>query len=264
MELIKLIDNANLTLIKLYGTKHNKPITSDDIESVYPRNLLSIGVDSKTVKGEKFGYLTGILYLAPSKLSGVNLCVAASEGCIAACLFSAGRGRFYSVTRQRIVKTIAYLSDKPRFIESIKRSVAHLERKARRMGLNPVARLNGTSDIAWERTTDIVQSFPNVQFYDYTKIVARTRFDIPSNYHLTLSMSENNEKDALEALNRGVSVAVVFRDANFPSQFLGHNVTSGDGTDLRFLDERGVFVALKAKGKAKSDTSGFVKNTACA
>jgi len=174
----------------------------------------------------------------------------------------AGRGRFYPVIRQRIVKTLAYLADSPRFVDTIKRSIIKLERKARRLGLTPVARLNGTSDIPWELTTDVIQSFPSVQFYDYTKIVSRTRRAIPSNYHLTLSMSENNETDALEALRNGVSVAVVFRNANFPSQFLGHSVTTGDGSDLRFLDERGVIVALKAKGKAKSDASGFVKDVA--
>jgi hypothetical protein len=43
-----------------------------------------------------------------------------------------------------------------------------------------------------------------------------------------------------------------------PQTYLGKQVVDGDATDLRFLDPRGVIVGLKAKGKGKQDTSGFV------
>ncbi len=259
---IDLINKVNADLLAQFPNKH-KEITLDDIEAVYGRNVLGIQADAKTSKGTGKGYLTGILYLAPASLSGVNVCPKASQGCRKACLFTAGRGRFYSITRARIVKTLAYHLDTPRFILTVKRSINSLLVKAKNKGLTPVVRLNGTSDILWERNTDIIQSFPLVQFYDYTKIVKRLNFTIPANYHLTVSLSESNETDALYALSKGYNVAAVFRKA-IPDTYLGYRVINGDSTDLRFLDAQGsgqgVIVGLKAKGKAKNDTSGFVKD----
>lgn len=260
---IRILELANANLDRLYPNKHI-PITFDAIEKVYSRNVLGINADTKTRKGLSKGYLTGILYLAPSKLSGIDVCPMASQGCKAVCLFSAGRGRFYSVTLARVTKTLAYHFDKPRFIETVKKSIKSLVVKANNKGFTPVVRLNGTSDILWERNTDIIQSFPKVQFYDYTKIAARFNFEIPKNYHLTFSLSESNDKDAALVLARGGNVAAVFKDTLPKSlSFNGivYRVTNGDLTDLRFLDKRGVIVGLKAKGKAKSDFSGFVRNT---
>lgn len=262
MELIKMqaiLDKANNNLSLLFPNKPAKPIQLDEVEAVYGRNVLGISVDAKTKKGLSRGYMTGIMYLAPAKLSGIDMCPMASSGCKAACLFSAGRGAFYSITRQRIIKTLAYHFDKPRFIESIKKSIKSVLVKAKNKHMIPVIRLNGTSDIVWEKTTDIIQSFPDVQFYDYTKIVRRFLFDIPPNYHLTFSVSESNDSDAKLVLSKGYSVAAVFRK-ELPDTLWGYAVTNGDETDLRFLDERGVIIGLKAKGKAKRDKSGFVRD----
>ena len=44
-----------------------------------------------------------------------------------------------------------------------------------------------------------------------------------------------------------------------PISFRGLPTVDGDKNDLRFLDPKGVAVALYAKGKAKHDTSGFVQ-----
>jgi len=44
-----------------------------------------------------------------------------------------------------------------------------------------------------------------------------------------------------------------------PETYEGTPVFNGDDSDLRFLDPKGVVVGLYAKGKAKKDTSGFVK-----
>ena len=261
----ELIDNVNANLLRQFGPKH-VPITPNCVEKVYSRNVLGFSVDAKTKKGLSKGYLTGILYLAPASLSGVNVCPKSSSGCRAACLFTSGRGRFYSVTRARIVKTLALHFDAPRMHETINKSIKSLLVKAINKGMVPCVRLNGTSDLLWERNSDIIQSFPLVQFYDYTKIVKRLNFSIPANYHLTISLSEVNDSDALFALQCGYNVAAVFRTAA-PIQFLGVPVIPGDTTDLRFLDKQpinvqGVVVALKAKGKAKTDTSGFVRDAA--
>lgn len=258
----RILDTANKNLTALYGEKH-RPILSAEVEAVYSRNILSIQADAKTVKGSSQGYLTGILYLAPSKLSGIDICPFASKGCIDACLFSAGRGRFYLTTRQRVLKTVAYHIDQRRFVDTLKVSIRKLKTKAKNKGMIPVVRLNGTSDIAFDTKTDIIQEFSDTQFYDYTKIPQRFLFPLPKNYSLTFSLSEDNEVDARFVLSRGENVAVVFKDGILPKEYMGYPVVNGDDTDLRFLDPKGCIIGLKAKGRAKLDTSGFVKSANC-
>lgn len=253
---LKTLKAANDNLRKLYGRKH-KVIRMSDVVKVYDRNVLGFAVDAKTSKGLVKGYLTGIMYLAPSKLSGINVCPMASKGCIAACLFTAGRGRFYSITRARVIKTLAYHFDNARFVLTIKKSIRSLLVRAKNQGYIPVVRLNGTSDILWERNTDIMQSFPDLQFYDYTKIAKRFLMPLPANYHLTFSLSEQNENDAKFVLSRGGVVAAVFAK-ELPVTWFNHTVTNADANDLRFLDAPGTIAGLKAKGRAKQDTSGFV------
>lgn len=249
------LQHVNAYLSNLYGNKH-KAITMADVDKVYSRQLLSINADAKTVKGVKTGYLTGIMYLAPASISGVNLCPGSSAGCRASCLFFAGRGIFYSVMRARIVKTLAYLADKPRYITSVKRSIDKLIVKAKNQGLIPVVRLNGTSDIAWEWNSNIIQSYPSVQFYDYTKIVRRMFFTLPTNYHLTFSLSEDNERHAWAVLENGGVVAAVF-NGGLPKEYLGYPVHDADKNDLRFLDKPGSIAGLYPKAKAKKDKTGF-------
>jgi hypothetical protein len=132
---------------------------------------------------------------------------------------------------------------------------------AEKKGLIPVFRLNGTSDLSWEKYEvangkNIFQMFPDVQFYDYTKVLGRKTGDI-KNYHLTFSNADGNINDVLAAKHAGLNIAVVFRK-ELPETYLGRKVINGDETDLRFLDPSNVIVGLKAKGKAKKDTSGFV------
>ena len=230
-----------------------------------PSSLLSVGVDAKTIKGEKFGYLTGILYLSPADLSGVNLCsMAEAAGCKFGCLNMAGRGQFNSVQAARLNKTKYFLHDQFAFMQDLVKDILKLKRKALKLGLVPVVRLNGTSDIRWEDKTiyhglNIFEMFPEVQFMDYTKIPNRK--NIPSNYDLTFSFSG---ADAFRnynrmAINAGKRVAVVFRTAaEIPEYFEGMQVVNGDESDLRFLDPAGVVVALYAKGRARKDSSGFV------
>lgn len=225
------------------------------------KNLLSIESDAKTRKGSARGYLTGILYLAPDRISGaINVCPNASPACRQACLYSAGRGSFSNVQKARIEKTVFYVKDRESFLSTLKANVQSLYTKAKAKRMTPTVRLNGTSDIGWERYT-VFQEFPKVRFYDYTKSKARMLAflsgSMPSNYSLTFSRSETNESDALDILSMGGNVSVVFR-STLPKTWNGYPVINGDETDLRFLDPKGVVVGLIAKGKAKKDTSGFV------
>lgn len=225
-------------------------------------NLLSIDTNAKTVKGQKKGFRTGILYLAPANISGREVCPHASEACRAACLYSAGRGAFTSVQKARIAKTHFYHRENAKFLATIADNVRALVKKATKSGHKPCVRLNGTSDIAWERS-NIMSEFPDVPFYDYTKNYLRMLSflsgKMPRNYSLTFSRSELNEHQCLDILRRGGNVAVVFRK-ELPETWNGFRVINGDENDLRFLDPRGVVVGLLAKGKAKQDTSGFVVN----
>ena len=225
------------------------------------KSLLSIDTNAKTVKGQKRGFMTGILYLAPDRVSGlINVCANASDGCRNHCLYSAGRGAFNSVQQARTAKTIFYVKDRETFLATLKENVASVIRKAKAKRMHPVIRLNGTSDIGWERYS-VIQAFKTTRFYDYTKSFARMLAfldgKLPSNYSLTFSRSEANETQCLEVLKRGGNVAVVFRKS-LPTHWNGFPVINGDENDLRFLDPKGVVVGLTAKGKAKSDTSGFV------
>lgn len=229
---------------------------------------------AKTIKGESLNYLTGILYLSPSTLSGVgNVCPWAGT-CKEACLNSAGRGAFNSVQAARAKKTRWFFSDRDSFMEQLFEDCKALVRKAKRLSMLPCIRLNGTSDLAFHRLVvpskglTLMELFPTVPFYDYTKSIKKAldnaRGIHPSNYHVTFSRdSQANEAECEQVLSAGGNVAAVFR-GSLPGKFLGRPVIDGDLTDLRFLDpkakkgKRGFVVGLKAKGKAKKDKSGFV------
>ena len=224
-------------------------------------NLLSVGTDAKTVKGEKFGYFTGILYLAPANEAGFgNLCPNASAGCLASCLYTAGRGAMSNVKDARIRKTRLFFSDKAKFLETIFQDINSLIKSGLKEEKKVCVRLNGTSDVPWERL-GIFDKFSQIQFYDYTKSLSRAvdfaNGKLPKNYHLTFSRSESNEASALQVLQAGGNVAAVF-SGGLPKTWKGYNVIDGDESDLRFNDAKNVVVGLKAKGKGKKDTSGFV------
>lgn len=233
--------------------------------------LLSVSADAKTYKGEKLGYLTGVLYLAPVELSGYQTCPKATEGCKAACLNTAGRGIYNKVQQARINKTKRFFEDRQNFMVDLYNDIIALIRKAEREGLIPVMRLNGTSDLAWEKFSfeidnlkfrNLFEAFPNIQWYDYTKILNRKSALSIKNYHLTFSLSENNDLEALEALDNGMNVAVVVnikRNVEKPKTFSGRDAVDGDESDTRFIDGKGKFILLTAKGKARRDASGFVK-----
>ena len=159
------------------------------------------------------------------------------------------------VQAARIRKTVSYFEDRANFILELKKDIAVAQWYAARERLQLAVRLNATSDIRWEQH-DIIQSFPNVQFYDYTKIANR-RVDGLANYHLTFSATESNHQQVKRAVSRGMNAAVVFDQV--PDVYLDHPVVDGDQHDLRFLDPKGVIVGLKAKGPARRDTTGFVR-----
>ena len=222
--------------------------------------LLNIDNNAKTVKGQKKGYKTAILYLAPSTQSGFQVCPMASEGCKKACLYTAGHGAFSNVQQGRINKTRWFMQDRQSFLTQLRKEISNHIKNCDKKGYIPCVRLNGTSDISWENY-DIIQAFPNVQFYDYTKIYKRAlkyvNGQYPSNYHITYSLNEDNKKEAFEILKLRGNISAVFRKY-LPKEYKGYKVINADDTDLRFTDDNNVIAGLAAKGQAKKDYSGFV------
>ncbi len=245
-----------------------------------PKSLLTTS-NPKTTKGEGLGYLTAILHLAPASLSGRNVCPHATDGCRAACLNTAGHGGIgldsdglNVIQVARIRRTRYWQRDRAGFMLRLADEIAAHELNAARHGLASAVRLNGTSDLPWERFAcgahpNVFAMFPSTTFYDYTKFPVRLRplvADIP-NYSLTYSLAESNDETAALALKASVNVAAVFavkRGQDLPAWHVidGHiaQVIDGDASDLRFLDpQAGVIVGLRAKGRAIHDRSGFVR-----
>ena len=223
--------------------------------------LLSTG-NPKLMKGEKKGYLSFVLHLAPANLSGKEVCPKRTAGCTEACLNTAGRGGMYktgettnAIQQARIRKTKMFFEQREEFLAQLEADIRLGIKQAEKKGMIPAFRLNGTSDIAWEKY-GIIEKFPEVQFYDYTKMNNRKVKHL-TNYHLTFSKADGNDMDVRIAASNGMNVAVVFKK-ELPATYIGRTVINGDDTDLRFLDPKGVIVGLKAKGKAKKDTTGFV------
>ena len=248
---------------------------------------------AKAIKADAFGYLNGINYGAPHKSAGVgNLCGNASKGCVEMCLGEHSgqaamhkEGESNPVLDSRKRKTVMFMKERKAFMAEYTLHNAKLIYQAAKLGKKAASRPNGSWDQAFEAISvvidkslaikiskligrefkegvykSIMQAFPELQFVDYTKNLKRLkRGNIPKNYDLTFSLSEENESEAREALALGYNVAAVFGGA-FPKTYLGKQVIDGDLHDLRFLDPKGGYiVGLKPKGnKIKKDTSGFV------
>ena len=237
--------------------------------------LLTVG-NPKIEKGMKQGYMTYILHLAPANLSGFETCPKRTAGCTAACLNTAGRGGMFkpggtnTIQEARKRKTRMFFEERKGFMEWLVKDIELAIKQSAKKDLIPVFRLNGTSDLSFEKYeviragvsyNNVFEAFPEVQFYDYTKILGRKVANI-SNYHLTFSAADGNDADVTKAIAQGMNVATVFglkKTQPMPETFNGRPVFNGDDSDLRFLDPKGVIVGLYAKGRAKKDTSGFVK-----
>ena len=218
-------------------------------------HLLSVGTNAKTKKGDSKEAITAIQYLAPSLNSGYETCAGKSEGCSAACLFTAGRGAMNSVQQARIRKTKLFFEDNEKYINYLEEDLSLLDKYGKDNNMSVYVRLNGTSDLDFI-SLNIFDKYNDLKFYDYTKIKERLYLDLPDNYRLTYSKDERTtEEEVLEIIDLA-NVAVVFD--NIPETYLGLPVFEGDLTDLRYEDPDKHIIGLKAKGRAKQNFSGFV------
>ena len=224
--------------------------------------LLSVNSNPKIDKSNKVSekYWSCIMHLRPVS---TKICPYQDiAGCKSACLNTAGLGGVYpSIQKTRQKKTDLFLDDRDEFMKVLVKDIHTFVRACNRKDKRPAIRLNGTSDIQWEYIeidgyANIFEMFPEIQFYDYTKIPTR-KVEHIANYHLTWSYSEANKKYAERFNEVSNNKAVVFNGI-LPSMFKGLKVIDGDTHDMRFLDEPNSVVGLKAKGQAKKDNSGFV------
>lgn len=252
--------------LQILGSDFNRSLFSR-----LPEKLLGIDTNAKTIKGEKYGIKTAILYLMPAEQSGVQLCaMAGTAGCEKGCLFKAGRGAMNSVMLSRLRKTLFFNQYPELFMQQLHNELIRERAKAKRKGYKLIVRLNGTSDIRFENIpvsgyANIMQAVPDIQFYDYTKLANRK--NVPANYDLTFSYSgvPAYAPYVAKAVAKGERIAVVFRNRSIVEAmlangetFLGLPIVDGDNSDIRHLEPKGVIVALYAKGPARKDQSGFV------
>lgn len=235
----------------------------------------------KLDKCTRKGYLAAGLFLAPADLAGTghDLCPNRTPQCTALCLNTAGRGQMTTTQNARIRKTHEALAMGLRSFATIHlvHEIAAHERAAKKISMRPLVRLNGTTDIPWERVTmpggyNLMQLFSRVTFADYTKHPTRVLTNTQTNYHLILSRSENNETTCLEHLKLGHRVAIVFstpKGKRLPRHWYGFPVHDGDLHDAHFLWPKASVIGLRAKGRAKTTTTrsyleqGFVVHPNC-
>ena len=190
----------------------------------------------KIQKGTKLGYLSFILHLAPADLSGRNTCPKATAGCKAACLNTAGRGGMFKkgentnmIQKARIRKTQYFYEARDYFMQDLYEDIQKGIKLATKLGLTPVFRSNGTSDLSWEKYTindkNLFELFPTVQFYDYTKVLGR-KVSQYKNYFLIFSKADGNDSDVAEAILQGMNVAAVFD--RVPEEHMGRPVINAD------------------------------------
>lgn len=246
----------------------------DNSTYVVSKLLAKASANTKTAKSDRasFGFMTTSLSLAPHKASGFNLCPAASAACIADCLYTSGLAGVFPRTIQpaRIAKSRMLRLTPSVFHGQLEKEIDAYRKLAARKGLVLAVRLNVLSDVQWEKEMPgLIESRPDVMWYDYTKIYSRmlryVASQLPVNYHLTFSWSGENEVQCRNILAKRGNVAVPFhtrKNKPLPTKFLDRPVINGDETDMRFLEgNRGLIVGLKAKGKARKDfSSGFIVN----
>lgn len=210
--------------------------------------LLSIQ-NAKTVKGNQYGYLTGILYLASGSVSGFKVCPNSNEECEKHCLYYAGRVKFSSVQKARIRKTLYFFENRQSFLDDLVSDIKYLVKKSQKLNLKLCIRLNGTSDLNFKKfkvnNQYLYEIFPDVIFYDYTKMYSYI-FPKDNNWHYTYSYDGINWDICEQYLNAGGNVSKIFY-SELPKQYKGFDVIEGYNSDLRFLDPPGTIIGLKFK-----------------
>ena len=219
--------------------------------------LGGVTLSSKHKKATKYGEMTYTIYLAPANSSGYEVCSMRSEECTDLCLNESGHNRIDSggITKARITKTKLFFEHREHFVRWMIKEINKYKAKAESMDFDFSVRLNNTSDInpisfyVEEEgiKLNILEVFPDVQFYDYTKVAKRAMLTkLYSNYDITFSYDGHNKDVCIKMLKAGFRVAVVFENV-IPETFWGYEVINGDLYDMRYRDDKNVIVGLVFK-----------------
>jgi hypothetical protein len=217
-----------------------------------PKLLTYPASQAKLGKSKEF---TVGLTLQHAAVSGVETCPWRGE-CARVCVLDNGNGRYANTQQGRNVKTL-FLYEHP---QEFTRLLAHELRGLSASYERVLVRLNVNSDLRWYRILPQLvdgSTFGNVFFYDYTKNAAVLSGSgmVAANYRAVYSVNESSNLAKVAAfIARGGTAAVVTtrkKNTPPPSTFMGLPVVDGDSTDNRF-DERGAWVDLAAKGKARA------------
>lgn len=220
-----------------------------------------VSISQKHAKAETYNEHTYTIYLAPANSSGFEVCPGRTAECTRLCLNMSGRNKIGSYTadnkieKARIKKTQLLHENREFFVNWVIEEIKTAKAKAEALGFRFSVRLNNTSDISPEMfyvrkngvKMNLLQIFPDVQFYDYTKVASRVSLvkKYP-NYDLTYSFSGVNLDTCLEMLKNNIRVAMVFAP-KLPETYLGYTVENGDLFDMRYLQPKNIIVGLKFK-----------------
>jgi hypothetical protein len=215
-------------------------------------NLLTYN-NPKTLKGENFGWMTGIISFLPGDLSGYEVCGARTEHCFEHCLsHSTYFMRFKANYAARLKRTKFFFENRQEFMNQLYKETEKFLKKAEKNNLKPCIRPNGGQDIWWETETNYIQDFPQIQFYDYTKWPVPKRLPgCPDNYYLLYSFNGVNKTACLHHLRGGINVAIPTNNKEEAAKVWlkrGFKSVDGDISDLRFLDPSPRVVLLSPKG----------------
>jgi len=203
-------------------------------------------------------YEAVILQMNPGRGVCVNW-----ELCISTCIAFTGYGKFKNVRAGREKRKKLFLNDIEGFKKQLKRELTNLVKRAEKKGKIPVCRLNGFTDIDWGQKLQadgriievlfdgltVFELFPKVTFWDYSADYLKTLSNKIQNLHLTFSYKGNNILECNKLFSKGINIAVIKTDKNWPIffQFDASKNIDGDKHDFRFLDKKGSIVWLKFK-----------------
>jgi len=234
-----------------------------------------LGMTNQSAKLEKnfkvMNVLTYSLYLSPAHTSGYEVCPESTPECRMGCLNTSGLAKVESFSGRtnikdaRISKTRLFIEHKDFFMNLLVAEIEAAIRKAKKLDALFSIRLNCTSDIDWANTLlngkSIFEIFPDIQFYDYTKI-GRKFENITENYHLTYSFTGYNWAKCEQLISKGFNIAMVFnldKKAVLPLSYKGVSIISGDLSDYRVADAKGVIVGLVWKKIANKKHNELVR-----
>ena len=234
-----------------------------------------LGMTNQSAKLEKnfkvFNVLTYSLYLSPSHTSGYEVCPESTPECRMGCLNTSGLAKVETFSGRtnikdaRIAKTRLLVEHQEFFMNLLVAEIESAIRKAKKIDALFSIRLNCTSDVDWANTLlngkNIFEIFPEIQFYDYTKIFKKFATK-PENYHLTYSFTGYNWAFCQKVLEMGYNIAMVFnldKKDKLPMSYKGVEIISGDLSDYRVNDAKGVIVGLVWKKIANKKHNEIVR-----